>query len=218
MRGVYQVISWLFMPLTMPLFALLIVFYTPSGINFSTLGNSLYFLEPASKRFFFNSFGLFGFIFPIVSIVIMRLSKQVESLELDLQRQRFIPLFLVGCYALMLTVLLWKFNAQVPISKHFFGLALSGVMVAFGFMLINLKTKISLHAGGVGMLLGFLFSYYQDQVIVVFWPLYVACIIAGLVISSRIALKKHTISQLFFGFILGFLITFTLDYISVKLF
>src|SRR5690606_10151287 len=161
MRGVYQVISWLFMPLTMPLFALLIVFYTPSGINFSTLGNSLYFLEPASKRFFFNSFGLFGFIFPIVSIVIMRLSKQVESLELDLQRQRFIPLFLVGCYALMLTVLLWKFNAQVPISKHFFGLALSGVMVAFVFMLINLKTKISLHAGGVGMLLGFLFSYYQ---------------------------------------------------------
>jgi membrane-associated phospholipid phosphatase len=215
MKTFYQIVSWVFMPLMMPLLALLITFYTPTSIDFNHLSNSFYFLDPSVKQFFFNAFGLFGWVFPIASILIMKLTNQIESVELNQQHQRFVPLLLVGIYAVMLLMLLFKFNSQYAISKHFFSLAFSGVLVAVIFLIINLRFKISLHAGGVGMLLGFLFSYYLEQSLLVIWPLYIACAIGGLVISSRIGLKKHSNFELIFGFVLGFLITFTMDLVCV---
>ena len=160
------------MPLTMPLVALAIVLYTPTELDFYTQINSLYYLEPSVKRFFFNSFALFGWMFPVVSILILRLTKQIDSIELDNQKQRFAPLLLSGVYAVMLLTLLFKFNAQVTLSVHLFSLAFSGVFVAVIFLIVNLKFKISLHAAGVGILLGFLF-------------------LGNLVFSQEIALLKY---------------------------
>lgn len=213
-----NIISWVFMPLTMPLIALIVVMYTPTQLDFNTFSNSLFYLDGSVKKFFFNSFTLFGWIFPTVSILLLKMTKQVDSIELDNQQQRFLPLLLTGIYALMLMTLLYKFNNQMALSRHLFSLASSGILVAAIFMTINLKTKISLHAGGVGILLGFLFSYYMEQSLIVVWPLYVSCIVGGCVIASRIQLKKHTDFQLLLGFILGFFITFIVDIIWVRYF
>lgn len=218
MRTFANLISWVFMPLTMPLIALIIVMYTPTHLDFNTFSNSLYYLDHSVKRFFFNSFALFGWIFPTTSILILKMTRQIDSIELDNQKQRFIPLLLSGIYALMLITLLYKFNAQVTLSRHLFALASSGMLVAVIYLAINTQLKISLHAGGAGILLGFLFSYYLEQSLIMVWPLYVACIIGGVVIASRIQLKKHTNFELFIGFILGFFITFIVDIIWVKYF
>ncbi len=204
------------MPLTIPILALLFVFYTPTDINFYALSNSLYFIDDSMKRFFLNAFGLFGWVFPVLSILILKMTKQVETVELDLQKQRTTPLFLSGVFGLMLLILLFKFNTQVTLSRHLFALVISGVLMAFIFLFINLKFKISLHAGGVGLLLAFVMAYYLEQPLKLIWPLYVVCIICGLVIASRIWLQKHTNSELFFGFIFGFIITFATDLISVQ--
>lgn len=218
MNKIFQVISWVFMPLSMPLIALVIVFYTPTHLDFYTQPNSLFYQDDSVKRFFFNSFALFGWVFPTASVVIMRLTKQIDSIELDVQKQRFGPLFLSGIYAAMLLTLLFKFNDQFYLSRHLFALAFSGIFVALIFLLVNLKFKISLHAGGVGMLLGFLLSYYLEQSLIIIWPVYVACILGGLVIASRMGLKKHTNYELIIGFISGFIITFSTDFISVLYF
>lgn len=212
MEKFFRVISWIFMPLTMPLVALAIVLYTPTELDFYTQINSLYYLEPSVKRFFFNSFALFGWMFPVVSILILRLTKQIDSIELDNQKQRFAPLLLSGVYAVMLLTLLFKFNAQVTLSVHLFSLAFSGVFVAVIFLIVNLKFKISLHAAGAGILLGFLFSYYLEQSLIGIWQLCSACVLGGFVIASRIGLKKHTNSELIIGFISGFFITFITDF------
>lgn len=170
MSSFFRVISWLFMPLTMPLLALVVVLYTPTHLDFLTFNNSLYFLDNSVKLFFFNSFSLFGWLFPVISIVIMKFTKQVDSVELDNQKQRSLPLIMSGVYAVFLIILLYKFNTQITLSSHLFGLAYAGVFVAVIFLIINYKFKISLHAGGVGILLGFLFSYYLEQSLLVFWP------------------------------------------------
>lgn len=218
MNRFFRIISWVFMPLTMPLIALAIAMYIPTYLDFYTQTNSLFYLDASVKRFFFNSFTLFGWVFPVTSILILKLTKQIDSIELDNQKQRFSPLLLSGIYAIMLLTLLFKFNSQVILSRHLFALALSGTFVAVIFLLINLRFKISLHAAGVGIFLGFLFAYYQEQSLINIWPLYLACILGGLVIASRIWLKKHTNSELTAGCILGFFITFTIDLISVHFF
>lgn len=218
MNRFFQIISWVFMPLTTPLIGLAIVLYTPTHLDFNTITNSLFYLDDSIKRFFFNAFALFGWILPVMSILVLKLSKQIDSVELDNQKQRFTPLLLSGIYALMLVMLLFKFNNQVKLSAHLFGLAFSGVFVALIFSVINLKFKISLHAAGVGMLLGFLLSYYLEQSLIIVWSIYLACVIGGFVITSRIWLEKHTNNELILGFVSGFLITFITDLLSVYFF
>lgn len=206
------------MPLMMPLVALLIVMYTPTFIEFNTQANSLYFLPGGVKIFLLRSFALFGFVFPVVSILILKYSRQIDSLELDNQRQRTVPLFLSGMYAVMLFTLLLRFHSQVNLSSHLFSLTASGAIIAFVAMIINRKFKISLHANGAGILLGFLFSYYMEQSLLVSWPIYLSAIIAGLIISSRIFLQKHSNSELIIGFSMGFFVTFLTDFLFVLYF
>lgn len=215
MNKIFGVISWVFMPLTMPLIALLIVMNAPADVDFNTYLNSLYIISTPIKRFFFNAFLLFGWVFPVLSLLILRLTKQIDSMELDNQKQRLAPLLLTGMYSLMLFILLFKFNTEIHLSRHLFALAGSGVIMSVIFLVINLKFKVSLHAGGVGMLLGFLFSYYLEQSLISLWPLYIVCIGGGLVIAARIGLKKHTNSELIVGFVLGFIVTFIVDLISL---
>ncbi len=215
MNKIFGVISWVFMPLTMPLIALLIVMNAPADVDFNTYLNSLKAIKSPIKLYFFNAFLLFGWVFPVLSLLILRLTKQIDSMELDNQKQRLAPLLLTGMYSLMLFILLFKFNKEIHLSRHLFALAGSGVVMSVIFLVINLKFKVSLHAGGVGMLLGFLFSYYLEQSLISLWPLYLVCIVGGLVIAARIGLKKHTNSELIVGFVLGFIITFIVDLVSL---
>lgn len=218
MNRFFQIISWVFMPLTIPLIGLVIVLYTPTHLDFNTIANSLFYLDDSIKRFFFNAFALFCWILPIMSILVLKLSKQIDSIELNNQKQRFTPLLLSGIYALMLVILLFKFNNQVQLSAHLFALAFSGIFVALIFSIINIKFKISLHSAGIGMLLGFLLSYYLEQSLIIIWPIYLACILGGVIIASRIWLEKHANNELILGFVCGFLITFITDLLSVYFF
>src|SRR5690606_25065484 len=122
-----RAISFIFMPLAMPLVALLIVFYTPTYIDFKTQINSLYYLDSSIKRFFLNSFILFCWVFPVITILIMKLTKQISSIELNVQKERLSPLLFTGIYAAMLLTMLIKFNNQIMLSQHLFSIAASGV-------------------------------------------------------------------------------------------
>ena len=200
----------------MPLIALTIVFYTPTYIDFKTQINSLYFIEPSIKQFFFNSFTLFCWVFPVTTLLIMKLTRQISSIELEHQKERFIPIIFTGIFQLMLLIMLYKFNHQITLSKHLFSLAYSGIIASFVYALINFHYKISLHAAGAGLFLGYIFAYYLDQSIAVIWPLYAACLLSGIIITSRIKLNKHSNSELITGFCIGFFITFVTDFILIS--
>lgn len=203
------------MPLTMPILAIVITFYTPTLFEFKSHYNCHFILHNTLKQFFISSFIMFGIIFPVISLLILKLTKQVDSLELENQKQRSLPILLTGLFGLMLIVLLFQFNTQLPLSKHILGLAISATLMSFSYLLVNTKFKVSLHAGGAGLLLGFLLSYYTDQVIINAWPIYGACILTGIIIAARIILKKHSTKELVIGFLIGFLITFIVDYICI---
>lgn len=104
------------------------------------------------------------------------------------------------------------------LSQHLFSIAASGVIASLVLTTINFKYKISIHAAGVGLLLGFLFSYYTEQAIVNLWSLFFACVLGGIVISARIKLKKHTNEELIAGFLTGFIISFVTDFVIVLYF
>ena len=82
-------------------------------------------------------------------------------------------------------------------------------LLLFLLMLVSLFYKISIHAAGVGGVVGFLtvlsFNHPESGMIDV---LLVSIILSGLVMSSRLYLNVHTPREILAGGILGILICF----------
>ena len=82
---------------------------------------------------------------------------------------------------------------------------LIGACVALVIALcINFAWKISAHAIGIGGLLGGVMGVARIHMINPYWAFIVVLIVAGLLGTSRIFLKRHTPMQVYAGFCLGF--------------
>jgi hypothetical protein len=81
-------------------------------------------------------------------------------------------------------------------------------------MLLTQVLKISMHAGGAGILTGFLYAYFMHQHNPSYAWMGLAILISGLVISARWYLRKHTALELFLGYTLAGIITFGVVYIG----
>jgi membrane-associated phospholipid phosphatase len=82
---------------------------------------------------------------------------------------------------------------------------------------ITLLWKISAHMFGIGGLIGgaMAVSFYVERSnpYYMFMGLF---IIAGLVGTSRLILKRHTLSQVIAGFLLGFLVSFMFVWVGAR--
>ena len=142
-------------------------------------------------------------IFPLIFLSVLRHFKLVKSLHVKVREQRLIPyLFAVLCYLVAAYYLYYCHSPQWFI-MFMVGSAITVLVMA----LINLKWKISAHMAGIG---GVIALVYQIHVLGLsafdlFWLLCICIIVAGLLGSARLALKRHDIWQVLAGVIVGFL-------------
>ncbi|GAB4140092.1 MAG: membrane protein [Bacteroidia bacterium] len=139
---------------------------------------------------------------PLLSMLILLRFGKIQNLEMSEQQERNWPLiqtaviYLIALYALKSEI--------VPAFLQIFILgAVGGMVIA---LIINLKWKISLHLIGMGGLCGAFFSgmviYREGQVLL----LSILLLTAGLLGTTRLLLREHTLTQVFTGFLTGFLI------------
>ena len=142
-------------------------------------------------------------IFPLIFLSVLRHFKLVKDLHVEVREQRLIPyLFTVVCYLVAAYYLYYCHSPQWFI-MFMVGSAITVLVMA----LINLKWKISAHMAGIG---GVIALVYQIHVLVLsafdlFWVLCICIILAGLLGSARLTLKRHDIWQVLAGAIVGFL-------------
>ena len=158
---------------------------------------------------------LSSFIIPAFSVVMMKALGMIDSLEMKTRTERIGPYIVTGI------LYMWLFqnilnNPEIPIAFKVFVLgATIGLFLAFFF---NLFIKVSMHALGMGGLLGMtiltmlLFSYNTFTVDIGFLGLLemstsalliTVILLTGIVGSSRLVLKAHTLQDLYGGFIIG---------------
>ena len=213
MRLVAQITSWVFMPLFIPIYCLILTFFTISFEDFVINQNSLWSLPNPMKWAVLNLYAIFTVIAPGVSILILRNRKMISSIELTDRTQRFFPILLMVFYtaALYLLFVLKAGDALIP--TFIYSLPLSGTLVSLTLFLLNFKFKVSLHAAGGGILFGYILAYCMKQQYFEFWVLLLAAISTGLTISARIYLNKHTMDEVVHGWLIAFLITFSVNYL-----
>lgn len=212
MKILAEILSWVFLPLLMPVYGLLIAMFVPSNQDYFFNEGSLFFLTLQGKVAILYMFIFLSVIIPGLAFVFLKKQNIITTIDMESQRERNIPMFIMlSCCLILYFFFVIRFQDLV-IPKYIYALPLSGVFVTVTYTYINRWIKISLHAGGAGILTGFLFAYAVEQMEFQFWILIFAIIASGLTISARLFLKKHTQREVYTGWIFAVVMTFLVNY------
>lgn len=206
MKVLAKLISWIFLPLLAPVYALCIAMFIPSFTEDFFQENSLFVIDFTGKKVLLYLFGFFSFLAPALTVLFLQTRGKVSSVMMDNRTERIIPSVMVILYGIsLLSILLLKVPSTFPGSKFLYGLALGSLIAVTCCTIITLKWKVSLHGTGMGILSGFVFCYYANMLLFPMWVLVLTFILSGVVMSARLILKLHTLSQLLIGFAIGFI-------------
>lgn len=190
-----KLISYLFQPLAIPLFIVLIIFwYTPFMAVHEKMAYQL-----------LSAIFSLGFLLPISVILGLHHFKLVDKITLDKRKDRYIPYVITCiCYAL-LVIFLWFQDANHLLFSIFSIIFLNLLIIT----IINFMFKISAHAAGVGGLTSITYVFctiFHDLHFVILFCCVI--LISGMVLTSRLVLRAHTNLELYTGFLLGLSIAY----------
>ena len=142
---------------------------------------------------------IFTLLLPLVSVLLLLLSKKIKSVEMPVKEERILPIILTAISMITGFFFLKEIFVYAPIIKSIYLGALYIVLLS---LIITKSWKISLHmlavggATGVFLILEMLFG--QSQYYLMFF-----IFLAGVVGFARYSLKAHDLKQIYTGFILG---------------
>ena len=200
MRLFSNILSTLFHPLLMVTY----------GITFALMGTFLALYPLRMKLLIWGSAFLSTAVLPGLFIYLLTRTGAASDLELTKRKERALP------YLIVITseelCLYFLYRMMMP----FWLIAiLMGICVALLIALcINFFWKISAHMIGIGGLLGGLMGVARIHLINPYLLFIAVLLIAGLLGTSRIFLKRHTPLQVYAGFSLGFMCTFVASMMS----
>nr|WP_294860061.1 hypothetical protein [uncultured Fluviicola sp.] len=200
-----KVLSWVFLPLLAPVYAIAIAMYVESWQADFYQGESLFSLDSKAKEFFMYLFTSFSFLAPALTVLFLQTRGSVSSVMMEKRTERIVPSIMVVLFGIsLLTILLLKVPDFLPGARFIFGLSLGSLISVIVCTILTFRWKVSLHATGMGILTGFLYMYYSKMLIFPLWILVLAFIASGIVMSARMYLKLHSLTQLVVGFAIGF--------------
>lgn len=197
---VASVISYVLHPLLMSTYLFtILVFIAPHNvlpIGFSMAGSivlvSLIFITT--------------FVIPVLSLFILKVSGSISSISLAERKERITPMIYTG---VMYAVTTYLFSTKVELGEMialFLGVStlliiMTGIITRFW--------KISLHAIGIGGLVGFMMGLNKQSSVAHFeFILSLLFILSAIVLSARLKLNAHSPKQVYTGFVLGIFVSF----------
>lgn len=187
-----QVTSIIFHPLLIP--TLGFVLLLNSGFYFTLLPWSV-------KKFMLLTVFLSTCVLPALSILILSMSSKFD-LNMEKSTDRILPLLISSIFYYFGYLIL----RQLPVFQIYNLFLIAAILVQIALLIISLKWKISAHSAAIGGLIGGVsalsFRLQENPVLI----LSVLILVAGLVATSRLILLKHTNSEVYAGFSLGFMI------------
>lgn len=147
---------------------------------------------------------LFTLVLPSVGTAFLLWQGVVKgNLELRERQQRPLPFLLAALSFGAATFLLYSAPQTFDSLLRFMMLGMTLAVVLT--LLISLRWKISAHGVGVGGAVGLLTLLYTSGSghTVALWWLLGSILLAGAVLSARLALNAHTPAQVWVGFALG---------------
>lgn len=189
--------SYLFHPIFIPLYITwMLAFIHPDYfVGFSTIGKYKILLLVAIN----------AFAFPLITVLLLKGLGFINSIFLKTQKDRIIP------YIASMTFFFWT---QYVLREQNF---VPRILVAFMFgvfisssaaLIANIYHKISMHAIGMGGMLGLFLVVMQKNTMLMTGPLTFALLITGIVCTSRMIVSDHQPKEIYAGLVVGLLCQF----------
>jgi len=187
-----SIISWIFHPLWIPILAFIIIFN--SDAYFALV------LPLETKLTVLIIVFISTVVLPVITLGILKFTKFIDSFLLNERPQRNLPFISIILFYYLTYYLLS--NNSLPIIYNI--LILLSTLLVISVFFINLYFKISVHTlswGSLnGTLVGLSYRYNIDFVNLIILFLF----ISGWVAYSRLQLKAHKSTEVYYGFLYGF--------------
>jgi hypothetical protein len=184
--------SYVFHPVFIPLYVTaFLVYLHPSAFSgFSMIGKR--------QTIFIVAFNIV--FFPLVSVLLLKAVGFIDSLYLRTQKDRIIPYIASGIFFFW-AYLVFQRQPQYPLLLTAYIL---GIFLASSLALIaNIYFKISMHAIGMGSVLGFFLIVMRSNSMLMTWPFCIALLITGLVCTARLLVRSHDQRDIYGGLFVG---------------
>lgn len=212
MKILAKTISYLFHPLFITVYSLDVIYFLHPFI----FDNK----EDKSKVIFIAYTILSTLIIPILAIILMKNLNIIETLKMEKKTERIGPLIVISILYLWLFIN-YKNSTELPLD--FAAMMLGASFAVMSAFFINNFIKISLHTIGMGSVISlFLILKYKLEYsglsfkispastveLSMDFLLIIVILLAGVVGTSRLFLKAHTVKELYLGYIVGFITQF----------
>lgn len=186
--------SIIFHPLLIPTLGFFLLFN--SGFYFSVLPWEL-------QKYMLLVVFISTCVLPAISIFILSLNPKF-NLNMGKNTDRVLSLLISSVFY----YLGYHILKRLPIFPMYNVLLIGAVLIQIALLPISMRWNISVHAAAIGGLVGSIsglsFRLHENPILLLSLVIFVA----GLVGTSRLILQKHTQSQVYTGFSVGFLILF----------
>ncbi len=192
-----HLLSYIFHPLFIPFYvSWFLMFIHPACFTgFSELGKKRILLQVT----------LNAIAYPAFTVLLLKGLGFIDSVFLRTQKDRIIP------YIASMTFFFWTQYAlreqnYVPriLVAFMFGVFIS----AAAALIANIYYKISMHAIGMGGMVGLFLVIMRQNTMLMTWPLSLAVLLAGLVCTSRMIVSDHRPKEIYAGLMVGLVCQF----------
>lgn len=186
-----KLISNIFHPVYYPLVGLAILFYF----------TFLEYMSMPSIIFILCLTALFTIFIPTILTYFYRALFQIKPERFLRRHDRFVPYSIhLFCYFILLHLM-----QRIHVHGLVLDVVIVSILIQICCTLINCFWKVSMHAAGAGGTFGFLVAYGAIFNVSPIWPIIISILICGLVGTSRLVLRRHTLSQVHVGTLIGVL-------------
>ena len=193
-KKLFKTLSYILHPVFMPVFGVLILF----SISHLAL------LPIESKKAILFLVAIVTVFFPLALIPILYFQKAITGVNISSQRERIIPMFLTSLFYYFGYYILHKYSAPLFLQQYMLAIFVSVLAAS----IINIGWKISLHMVGIGGIIGLLSAITHLFGIPTNQFLMLAILLAGIIGTARLYLNEHTSTQIYSGFMMGYVINF----------
>lgn len=197
-------LSWILVPLLMPVFGLLLAF-----------NESILAYTPVQSKWVFTIItAIINIAIPALLIYLLKRLGLVDDIGLNGRKERLIPYIIT---VLCMGATAWFMASKMApmwLVMFFVGGACAGVIN----LIVNFRWKISAHAAGIAGVVALLIRIIYNgmpQPGITLW-LVITIIAAGLLGSARVWLGRHTPAQVLAGYAVGFCSVFFLTMIGLE--
>ena len=189
-----KALSAIFSPFHLPVVGLVILFLF-SYLSFLPLGVKIYILLMVYT---------FTILLPTAMIRLYRRYQGWTRIQLGVKERRVVPYVIsIMCY------LTCYYLLTINHASHFIGsIVMASLIVQVVCAIINLWWKISTHSAAIGGVTGALVAFAMIFNFNPVWWICLLLLLAGMVGTSRIILKQHTLEQVVAGYLVGIVCAF----------